>query len=64
MAEKAKVCKQCKTILETGSKCPNCGSDDTTDSYKGRIKIINPEKSSLAQSLKVTKKGNYALKTG
>ena len=64
MADKVKVCKQCKTILETGNRCPNCGSDDITDTYKGKIKIINPEKSTLAQSLKIQKKGNYALKTG
>ena len=60
----SKVCKQCKTILESGSKCPNCGSDELTDSFKGRIKILNPEKSTLSQSLKIQKKGNYAIKTG
>ncbi|MBS3072043.1 hypothetical protein J4408_03565 [Candidatus Pacearchaeota archaeon] len=61
MAEKA--CKQCKTIF-TGSKCPKCGSEEFSDSYKGKIVILNPEQSEIAKNLKFNEKGSYAIKTG
>ena len=64
MADKFKACRQCKRIIESGNKCPECGSDDVVDSFKGKILVTNPEKSTLAQNLKVNKKGTYALKLG
>ena len=63
MAGKEKACKQCKTIFE-GSKCPKCGSQEYSDSFKGRVIILNPEQSEIAQNLKVKEKGNFAIKTG
>ena len=59
-----KVCKQCKLIVEDVQKCPNCGSDVLTNSFKGKINVINPENSEIAKNLKITKKGSYAIKTG
>ena len=59
-----KVCKQCKTIIESGSKCPECGSTEVGDSFKGRVAVINPEQSEIAKNLKLTKKGVYALRVG
>ncbi|MEK6928071.1 MAG: transcription elongation factor subunit Spt4 [Nanoarchaeota archaeon] len=64
MAEKVKVCRQCKKIIESGNKCTDCGSEEVTDSFKGKILVIHPDKSTLAQNLKVNKKGMYALKLG
>jgi DNA-directed RNA polymerase subunit E" len=58
---KEKACKNCKLIYE-GEKCPNCGKKDISDNFKGKVEIIDPEKSELAKSLKVTKKGLYAIK--
>jgi len=58
---KEKVCKHCKLIHE-GEVCPNCGSKDVSDSFKGKVEIINPENSLLAQKLKITKKGIYAIR--
>ena len=58
---KEKACKNCKLIYE-GDVCPNCGKKDTSDAFKGKIEIVNPEKSELANNLKIHKKGVYAIK--
>ncbi|MFA5174282.1 MAG: transcription elongation factor subunit Spt4 [Candidatus Pacearchaeota archaeon] len=58
---KEKACKNCKRIYE-GDLCPNCERKDTSDTFKGKVEIINPEKSELAKELKVNKKGIYAIK--
>ena len=50
-------------IYETGDRCPNCGAKEFTESFKGRIVLINPEKSEIAQKLNLKKKGNFAIKT-
>ena len=59
---KQRACKICKIIHE-GEKCPNCGSKESTDSFKGRIIVLNPEGSVLAKNLNLTKPGEYAIKT-
>jgi len=59
-----KACKQCKTIFDSGSKCPKCGSEEFTDSFKGRVAILNPENSEIAKNLKIKDKGNFAVKLG
>ncbi|MEK6859264.1 MAG: transcription elongation factor subunit Spt4 [Nanoarchaeota archaeon] len=58
---KEKACKHCKLIYE-GDSCPSCARKEFSDNFKGKIEIINPEKSELAQKLKVLKKGTYAIK--
>ena len=59
---KQKACKLCNTIYE-GDKCPKCESKESTESFKGRIVILNPEKSEIAQKLNIKSKGNFAIKT-
>jgi len=61
--KKEKACKICKKIYEEGDKCPNCESKESTDSFKGRIHVLNPEKSEIAQKLNITGKGEFAVKT-
>lgn len=58
---KEKACKHCKLVYE-GDSCPNCERKDTTDTFKGKIVITNPEKSELAKAMKINKKGLYAIK--
>lgn len=58
---KEKACKNCKLIYE-GEACPSCGKKEFSDTFKGKIEIIDPEKSELAKHLKVNKKGLYAIK--
>lgn len=60
MAKKA--CKECKFIY-AGDKCPNCGSKESTDGWKGRVIILNSEESEIAKKLKVKDKGIFAIKT-
>ena len=59
---KQKACKICKKIYE-GDKCPNCDAKESTDSFKGRIHVLNPEKSEIAQKLNIKSKGEFAIKT-
>ena len=60
---KQKACKICNTIYDEGDKCPKCGSKESTDSFKGRVVVMNPEKSEIALKLNIKEKGNYAIKT-
>jgi len=60
---KEKACKICNRIYETEEKCPDCGAKESTDSFKGRIIVLNPEKSDIANKLKIKRKGNFAIKT-
>ena len=59
---KQKACKNCKIIFE-GDKCPKCESKDFTETWKGRVIILQPEQSEIAQKLKIKEKGVYAIKT-
>ncbi len=58
---KEKACKNCKRIYE-GDECPVCARKDISENIKGKVEIINPEKSTLAKELKVNKEGIYAIK--
>ncbi len=60
---KTKACKMCNIIVEEGDKCPRCGSKELTEGAKGRVVILNPEKSEVAQKLNIKEKGNFAIKT-
>tara|TARA_Y100000310_G_C20670239_1_gene809860 strand:- start:2131 stop:2319 length:189 start_codon:yes stop_codon:yes gene_type:complete len=59
---KQKACKNCNRIYE-GEKCPGCESDNSTDNFKGKVVIINSEKSEIAKKLKINEKGSFAIKT-
>lgn len=58
---KEKVCKNCKLIYK-GELCPNCGKKETSDGFKGKVEIIDSEKSELAKQLKINKNGIYAIR--
>ncbi len=58
---KQKACKVCNRIYE-GDKCPQCESKESTDNFKGRAVILNPEKSEIANKLNIKNKGTYAIK--
>ncbi len=60
---KQRACKVCNTIYEGGEKCPKCGSKEFTESFKGRIQVLNPEKSEIAKKINIKEKGNFAIKT-
>jgi len=58
---KKKACKLCRMFVEA-EECPNCRTSSFTTTWKGRLTILNPEKSVIAQKIGVTKKGEYAIK--
>ena len=58
---KQKACKICKKIYE-GEQCPICESKESTEGFKGRVVVVNPEKSEIAQKLNIKEKGNFAIK--
>lgn len=59
---KEKACKYCAIIYE-GDKCPKCESKEFSETFKGKIVIVDPEKSEIAQKLKIKDKGTFAIKT-
>lgn len=62
MVSKTKACKVCNIIYD-GDKCPACDSKEGTEGFKGKIVVLDAEKSEIAQKLKLTKPGVYAIKT-
>jgi DNA-directed RNA polymerase subunit E" len=59
---KQKACKICKLIHEE-DKCPKCGSSEKTEGFKGKIMVLNPEKSEVAKRININEKGEFAIKT-
>ncbi len=59
---KEKVCKQCNLIYE-GDRCPGCGSQEYSEEVKGRVIILDEEKSEIAKKVGIKKKGTYAIKS-
>ena len=57
-----KVCKKCRVFIE-GNQCPECKGNQFTESWKGRVRIFNPEESVIAKNMDIKKKGVYAIKT-
>ena len=58
---KKKACKKCKLFV-SGNECPNCGSTDFTQTWQGRIYILDPNKSAIAEKIDMKTKGEYAIK--
>lgn len=55
-----KVCRKCKLIVK-GPKCPACGANDFTRTWKGVIMVNNPEGSEVCELLGLKAPGRYAL---
>lgn len=58
---KEKACKQCRTLYE-GAACSACGSKESVDTFKGRIVVLDEEKSEIASKLTLKKKGEFAIR--
>ena len=59
---KQRACRICNRIHEK-DKCPKCGSKESTENFKGRIIVFDPEKSEIAKKIGIKEKGNFAIKT-
>ena len=58
---KKKVCKRCKIFVD-GNECPICKSNQFSNNWQGRLYIVDPLKSMIAQKIEVKAKGEYAIK--
>ena len=55
------ACRICKKLV-TGDKCPIHPDAKLTDNWKGKIIVLDPEHSELAKTMKITDKGEYAIR--
>jgi DNA-directed RNA polymerase subunit E" len=58
---KKKVCKKCKLFVD-GNECPVCKGTSFSTSWQGRLYVINPEESMIANKVGIKEKGEYAIK--
>ncbi len=56
-----KVCKKCKIFVDE-NMCPICKGTEFITTWKGKISILNVEKSEVAKKLDIKKEGDYAIK--
>ena len=50
---KKKVCKKCKIFYE-GKTCPICKGNQSTTTWKGRVNILDVNKTALAKKIDCT----------
>jgi RNA polymerase subunit RPABC4/transcription elongation factor Spt4 len=60
--KRTQVCRNCRRFT-TKQACEICQSTNLSTSWKGLVIVINPE-SEIAQVLKVSEPGRYALYVG
>ena len=56
-----KVCKKCRIFVE-GQECPICRNSSFTETWKGRMIILDTEKSEISKKVGIGVKGEYAIK--
>ena len=56
-----KACKKCKLFVEESS-CPICKSNQFSTNWQGRLIILDPEHSIIANKINAKKEGEYAIK--
>lgn len=55
------MCKKCKRLVR-GDKCPVCKTSALLDTWKGKIIIIEANKSELAKKMEITESGEYGVR--
>ncbi len=58
---KKKACKKCK-IFVTGDECPLCKGSQFSSNWKGRLSILDANKSEIAKKINAKNEGEYAIK--
>ncbi|WP_456474300.1 transcription elongation factor subunit Spt4 [Candidatus Pyrohabitans sp.] len=61
MPKKEKACKECGRLYTSQDVCVYCNAPTSPD-WLGYVRIINPEKSAIAQKLGIKAKGKFALR--
>lgn len=62
MASRREVCKKTKKFMDDTHHKDHKAPEGTTTSWKGRIFVINSEKSDIAKIMGFEDKGEYAIK--
>lgn len=63
-----KICKRCKAIIEgtvcqvNDPDCPVVKHNQFATSFKGRLYIVDAQKSEIAKKINVAHNGEYAIK--
>ncbi|MFC1690901.1 transcription elongation factor subunit Spt4 [Nanoarchaeota archaeon] len=61
---KKKACKNCKHLMDASeTNCPACNGNQFVNTFKGRVAIVNVEKSDIAKKIGAKINGEYAIKT-
>ena len=55
------ACKICRKLV-TGDKCPIHPEAKLSETWKGRIIVLDPQNSELAKKMGITDKGEYAIR--
>jgi DNA-directed RNA polymerase subunit E" len=55
------ACRVCK-LLTSDAKCPRHPDAKLTESWKGRVIILDPNTSEIAKKMGITEKGEYAIR--
>jgi len=58
---KKKACKSCKMFYEE-NECPQCHSTQFALNWRGRLSILDSQKSEIAKKIGFTTSGEYAIK--
>ena len=58
---KEKACKKCRRIFET-SKCSFCEVSESVDNFRGKIYVLDPENSEIADQIGIKEKGLFAVR--
>lgn len=56
-----KVCKKCRIFVK-GNECPVCKGNVFSETWQGRINILDANKSEIAKKIGINVKGEYAIK--
>ncbi|MBN2880542.1 DNA-directed RNA polymerase subunit E'' [Candidatus Woesearchaeota archaeon] len=59
---KREACKTCNLLLDDSGACPICKKRSASPNWTGRINVIDAAKSTIAQKMNLTVKGEYAIK--
>ena len=57
---KIHACRNCLRIFE-GNKCPNCGSTNNSNTWKGEVIILDNTKSFIAKKMNIKANGKFAI---
>lgn len=62
MVMQGKACRNCRKVIEEGSKCPNCKGESFTTFWRGFVVLLKPEHSEIAKKMAIELPGKYALR--